>query len=189
MIALSIIESAVANKLIQQGSYSELEQEKIRFGVRLIWTEVYKMIIVYIVAFALDSLLPTMVTHLSFYILRQVSFGYHFSSVTSCMAWSIVAFPILSAVLNKFPLNSWVLWGGGGLAVVIMMYHAPVGTKKHPIVNEKHRLFLRKKLWMRLFIVGVFLCLVPVSIQSFIVLGLIIQSVVLLMQVLGGEES
>ncbi|WP_100332116.1 accessory gene regulator ArgB-like protein [Bacillus xiapuensis] len=186
---MSTIESFIVNILIKQKNYTQLDQAKIRFGVRLIFADLCKFLIVYGAAFLLDCVLPTFVTHITFYTLRQKSFGYHFSSSFSCIAWSVLAFPIMSACLAALPLPLWLVWSTGIFSATTVFLYAPVGTAKQPIINEKHRLYLRKQAHTRLLTTGIITCTIPIYIHKFIVLGVAIQSLALLIQKFKGEKS
>ncbi|WP_342471385.1 accessory gene regulator B family protein [Metasolibacillus sp. FSL H7-0170] len=63
-----MIEAKITNILIKQRIYTRLEQEKIRYGVRIILKEFYKLLLLYSVAFLLDCLLPTFIIHMVFYL-------------------------------------------------------------------------------------------------------------------------
>lgn len=184
-----MIETVIVNTLIKQKNYSTLDQAKIRYGVRLVLSDFYKFLLVYSVALWLDCLLSTLIVHVTFYILRQVSFGFHFLSTISCIIWSIVAFPIMAAFLVAMPLPSWLVWGVGVFSVLTIFIKAPLGTAKHPIVNEQHRRYLRKKIQLRLLMVAVAICITPSYYQQFIVLGVFIQSVSLLIQSVKGGNT
>ncbi|MGM7634404.1 accessory gene regulator ArgB-like protein [Bacillus sp. Hm123] len=186
---MSIIESFIVNTLIKQKNYTQLDQAKIRFGVQLIFADLCKFLIVYGAAFLLDCLLPTFIVHITFYALRQKSFGYHFSSAFSCIAWSVLAFPIMSAFLVAFTLPLWLVWSIGIFSALTVFLHAPVGTAKHPIINEKHRLYLRKQAHFRLLTIGIITCTIPIYTHKFIVLGISLQSLSLLIQKFKGEKS
>ncbi|WP_153733308.1 accessory gene regulator ArgB-like protein [Sporosarcina obsidiansis] len=177
-----MLETAIVNLLINQQKYTELDQAKIRYGVRIIVSELYKFVLIYGIALLLGSVLPTFVTHMTFYVLRQKAFGYHFASARSCIFWSIVAFPVLSGLLVAFPQPLWLVGIIGTLSVMVIFLFAPVDTEKHQIVNKKHYLYLRRHLRIRLLAVLFVFCVVSEPIQSFIILGLFIQSTTVLVQ-------
>lgn len=184
-----MIETVIVNTLIKQENYSTLDQAKIRYGVRLVLSDFYKSLLVYGVALWLDCLLPALIVHVTFYILRQVSFGFHFLSTISCIIWSIIAFPIMAAFLVAMPLPSWLIWSVGIFSVLTILIKAPLGTAKHPIANAQHRLYLRKKIQLRLLVIGVAICVAPSYFQQFIILGIFIQSVSLLIQSVKGGNT
>lgn len=179
---MSRLETAVVNALVKQSNYSELDQAKMQYGVRIIIAELYKLLLIYGIAVLLGSFVPTLITHLTFYVLRQKAFGYHFLSLASCIAWSVFAFPVLSKLLTILSIPDWIVWSLGLVSVVGIFLLGPIETAKHRIVNERHRLYLTRHLRIRLAVVAIVMCAVPVSIKLFIVLGLVIQCVTLLTQ-------
>ena len=177
-----MIEAKITNILIKQRIYTRLEQEKIQYGVRIILKEFYKLLLLYSVAFLLNCLLPTFIIHMVFYFIRQVAFGAHFQNAVSCIICSILVFPIMALILTSILIPMWVVWGIGAAAVFLILLKAPVGTGKHPIVNNQHRQYLRKKLYVRIVMINIVLLFSSESMQSYIVYGLVIQSGSMLIQ-------
>lgn len=186
---MSGMESAIVNALIKQQNYTSLDQAKIRYGVHIILSELYKAIIVYGVALLFHCLVPTLIAHLTFLVLRQKSFGYHFAGKLSCIAWSIIAFPFLAAFLGIFQLPYGLMLGISMVSAIIIFAYAPAGTLKHPIVNDKHRSYLKKHTRIRLLAIILLIIVLPSSIQLFVVQGLCLQSLAILIQTIKGEDS
>ncbi|MGE7664834.1 accessory gene regulator ArgB-like protein [Ureibacillus composti] len=180
--------------LLVQENYSVLEKEKLRFGIQIVLSELIKLLIIYVIAILLDCVLPTFITHLAFLILRQVCFGYHFKGLLTCIAWSIITFPVaikclieLHHQLNFSDATLYVIFCTFLLAVYLL---APKGTVNQPIINEKHRRFLRKKMCFRmLLLIGVF-CFSSVEIKLLISYGVLIEVIMLTLQpTLKGDPS
>ncbi|MEC1717899.1 accessory gene regulator ArgB-like protein [Schinkia azotoformans] len=165
---------------LTQAHHTEVEKAKIAFGVKLILSDLSKFIAVYGVAILLDCWYQVIIMHLAFYFLRQVSLGYHFSSNLQCMIGSILLFPVLCKIQLMIALE-------GNLIILlvstfILFLFAPVGTKKHGVVNQKHRSYLQKKCWIRLVIILVLYLLLPQNIQPFIALGVSVQAILVIIQ-------
>ena len=77
--SMHVFSQRVIDYLIQP-HHSEVEQSKITFGVRMLFSDLYKFFAVYGTALLLGCLLEVLVMHLTFYFLRQVGLGYHFVS-------------------------------------------------------------------------------------------------------------
>ncbi|HHW38354.1 MAG TPA: accessory gene regulator B family protein [Bacillales bacterium] len=165
---------------LTQAHHTEVEKAKIAFGVKLILSDLSKFIAVYGVAILLDCWFQVIIMHLAFYLLRQVSLGYHFSSNLQCVIGSILLFPVLCKIQIILTFENHLL-----LLLVstfLLFLFAPVGTEKHGIVSPKHHGYLQKKCWIRLVIILVLYLLLPQNIQPFIALGVSVQAILVIIQ-------
>ncbi|RAZ67292.1 accessory gene regulator ArgB-like protein [Planococcus maitriensis] len=185
---MHLIESVLIKSLVRP-DHSEVDKIKIRFGVQTILSNGMKLLMVYATAILLGCLIPTLITHAGFFILRQVSLGYHFKTEWSCILWSIFAFPVLALVLERISLPSESIWAAAFAALLFIALAGPAGTKKNPIQNKYHYQYLQKKLLIRLLIVVGALVLSSNDIRQFLVLGIVVQGVALGIQLLKREEG
>lgn len=169
------------NRLVQP-QYSELERTKLIFGIRVLLTNVITLLVVYTASILLGCVLETLITHVAFFLVRQVALGYHFKNIYECIAWSAIAFPVASKALTYLSLMDWIVYAVLAIAAVVIFTIAPCGTTKQPVVNEKHRLHLRKKLKIRLPLIVIAFIFVPSIFKPFLALGLTIQTILLLVQ-------
>ncbi|MEL4024856.1 accessory gene regulator ArgB-like protein [Lysinibacillus endophyticus] len=175
---------------LNQENFSPLEKEKLRFGIQIVLAEINKLLIIYLVAFLLDCFVPTLITHLSFLLLRQVCLGYHFKNLYICIAWSLIAFPIaINFLTNQFGnLSAIFLYIGFCILLLFIYILAPQGTENQPIISEKHRSYLRKQMNIRLFIlIGVF-CFSPEEMKVLISYGVFLEVFMLITQKIKGEK-
>lgn len=188
MVVFSRLEHRITNILIQE-SHDEIEKEKISFGVKLILNDLWKFIIVYLFAIQFNCFFQTLITHLVFYILRQVCFGFHFQNNLICLIASVFALPIGVFFINKLNyLNDYIDLAAALLTVVLILF-APVHTAKRPLYNQEHRAFLRKKLLIRLLIIWAVIFVSNVyPIHSFISYGIILIAISVLIQKLEGVK-
>lgn len=156
----------------------------------MILSEFNKLLVIYLVAFLLNCFISTLITHLTFFLLRHVCFGYHFKNLYVCITWSIITFPVtvyyLADLYANFSITFIYILFCTFILLVYML--SPKGTKNHPIINQAHRKYLRKKMKIYLIIlVGIF-CLSPLEIKVFILYGVLIESIMLILQTLEGEN-
>lgn len=177
------LETTLFNFLNQE-HYSVLEREKLKFGVQIILSESYKLSFIYIVAFLLGCIVPTLIIHIAFFLLRQVCLGYHFTSLYTCLIWSAIAFPGAAYYLANLNINFPVtyLYIGMGFLVAVILILAPKGTVNQPIINQKHRSYLRKKITIRLLLVVTVFYFSPLEIKAFIAYGIFIEVTMLIVQ-------
>lgn len=179
---MSSIENTFVTFIVKQKEYSPLEQAKIKFGISILISEFSKLIFVYGFAWMFNCLLATLTVHFTFYFLRQVSLGYHFQSNIKCIALSILFFPCVALLLSKLSVPSWLIHIIFILSIIGISFYGPAETKKHPIINESHRQFLKKKINIRLYIVIVLVILLPKNIIIFITYAVLIQCLAILYQ-------
>lgn len=179
---MSCNEDKFFNFIVTQKEYSPLEQAKIRFGISIIKSEFSKLILVYGFAYIFNCLLATLTIHLTFYLLRQVSFGYHFQSAIKCIALSILFFPCAALILSKLYVVTWLIHIIFIISIFGISFYGPAETIKHPIINERHRQYLKKKINIRLCIVIVLVVLLPKNIIIFITYAVLIQCLAILYQ-------
>lgn len=175
--------------LIQDDHHTELEKEKIRFGIQLIFNDLWKVLIIYIIALVLNCFIPTLVTHIAFILLRQVCFGFHFQNSWICLISSIVSLPVALYLVDRINLDSEYKFLIGILTSLILLIIAPIGTKKRPVFNQKHRIYLRKKLIIRLFILWLTILFLKENYQTFIMYAILLITIsVIIQKILGGEN-
>lgn len=169
---------------MNQEQYSDIEKEKLKFGIQIILSEFTKLLLIYLVAFLLDCIVPTSITHLTFFLLRQVCLGYHFKNLYICLSWSTIAFPIAVNYLADLYLNFSITFLYIVTSVLLLVVYklAPKGTENQPIISQKHQSHLRKKMTIRLLlIVGVF-CFSPLEVKVFIAYGVFLETIMLIAQ-------
>ena len=155
----------------------------------MILSEFHKLLIIYLIAFLLDCFIPTLITHLTFLLLRQVCFGYHFKNLYICIGWSIIAFPIVVNFLSNLYVNPSKTFLYIGFCILLIFVHtlAPKGTENQPIISQKHRSHLRKKMKIRLLFLFLVFSFSPSEIKLFIFYGVFLETILLVLQTLKGE--
>ena len=172
--------------MLNQEDYPSIKEEQLKFGIQIIVSELYKILLIYFVAFLLDCFVPTLIVHITFFLLRQVCLGYHFNNLYVCLIWSTIAFPIAAYYITDLTLNfsSFYLYIGILLLLSIIYILAPTGTDNQPIINQCHRSYLRKKMIIRLLLLSAVFCFSPLKIQVFIIYGVILEVIMLILQIL-----
>ncbi|MFC5542826.1 accessory gene regulator ArgB-like protein [Ureibacillus suwonensis] len=175
--------------LLNQEYFSNLEREKLKFGIQLILSELYKIILIYSLAYLLDCIVPTLIAHISFFLLRQVCFGYHFSNLYVCIGTSIITFPIAVKLIASYynMISGTLLYIIFGVSLILIYMLAPKGTEKHPLINQNHKKYLRKKMMFRVFLIFGIFCIVNFDVKVFIAYGVLVETIMLIAQSIKGE--
>ena len=171
-------------------SHTELEKEKLKFGIHLMIQELYKLLLVYFIAILMNVVVEVFIVHGTFFFIRQVALGYHFSSKIECILWSILLFPVLCKLVLFMDFN-YNLISNTSIFIIIIILLAiigPVGTAKTPI-TWKHSEYLRKNLYIRLIILSVIFLFSPINIQFLLVIGLLIQLIMIILQLIKNKRG
>lgn len=176
------IEEKILNR-ITSDKLTETERVKLRFGFYLVLDTIKKGVLIYLPAIALGILFEVFIVHCSFFILRQVCFGWHGRTNLECLAFSIIFFmvwPLLFTLWNPVFSNN-TLYIAFILLYGLILLVGPIGTKINPL-DKDQKLTLRKKLMTRIFIVFLVYMFVSVSIKPLILLGACIQLTTMVIQ-------
>lgn len=176
---------SVANYLFDRlvrENHTSLERSKLNYGIRIMLTNLATIVSVYVIAILLGCLLETMIANVAFFIIRQVALGYHFKTLFECIGYSIIGFPLVSKLITYVTVVDWIVYTVFALTAIMVAIIAPIGTVKQAVYNEKHRLYLRKRIWIRLGVLLLAVILVPTVLKPFIALGLVLEAAVLIVQ-------
>ena len=175
---------------LNQEHFSSLEKEKLRFGIQIVLAEFYKLLMIYFVAFLLDCIGPTLITHLSFLLLRQVCLGYHFKNLYICIAWSMLAFPIAIHFITNQSGNRSAIFLYISFCILLLFIYilAPQGTENQPIISAKHRNYLQKQKNIRLVILIGLFCVSTTDMKVLISYGVFLEVFMLISQKIRGER-
>lgn len=160
-----------------------------KFGIQIIVQETIKILIIYLTAALLDVLIEVFIIHCTFFFIRQVSLGYHFSSKTICIIWSILLFPISYKLIQLSDYNYDFNWVITIVTSVLLAVIGPVSTSKAPIANTKHRKYLKKRLYVRLLILITIFSIIPDNVQVLLLTGLIIQLLMIFLQLIKNKKE
>jgi len=160
----------------------EIEYLKAKLGLESILINLSKMIVVYVIAIAFRTLIPTLITHLSYVVLRKFSQGLHAKYSTVCTLASIAMFVILPYLLQNAEISrQWVLLIGVA-APCLFYFYAPADTEKSPIINSRIRNELRwKSVMASIVMMGIALIVDPMM-RTLIVAGVVMQVIMILPQ-------
>ena len=183
------IEDIIAKTLIQE-NHTEIEREKIKFGIRLIVNDLWKILIIYAIAFILNCFIPTLITHITFIVLRQVCFGFHFQNSMICLVASTISLPFGLYIITSINVNAdHFIFLIGIISTLILLILAPVGTKKRPVFNQNHRNHLKKQVFIRLSILWIIIFVLKGDYQLFLLYAInLIAISVLTQKILGGRN-
>ena len=92
-----------------------------------------KLIVMYTIAYILNIFLFTLITNLTFYLIRRHAHGAHAPSSFWCYVESIFLFTLLPLILVNYHINFLIMTIMTVIAIGMIIRYAPAATKKKPI--------------------------------------------------------
>lgn len=158
--------NASMNLIKKDNKYDEEKLEIIAYGLEAMYLTFTKMIVIFLIAFALGIFKELLLLLISYNIIRSQAFGIHASKSIYCLISSLIMF-VGGALVCKYCVLPFELVIS--LAIVCnicLLLYAPADTHKRPLINKKKR----KRFKLLSFIFGViYTILIVIFKDSFIV--------------------
>lgn len=163
-----------------------IDEEKeliINFGIRLIFGELPKILILFIIGFILGVGWNTVLFFTLLVPYRSFTGGFHLKTHMGCMVTTTLLYitPIIIANNITIPQN-YILYittfALGILSAILIKKYAPADTENMPILSKKERKNKRVKAYIYLIFLLLIIAFVPNSmISSMLVYGIILQNI------------
>lgn len=176
----SIYEQKIFN-FLNNANLSKREKAALQYGLYVALDFIKKGFFVYLIAFLFGTVFETFLLHLGYFFIRQVTYGWHFTSNFSCYIGSIFVFSGLPIFISSIHFNQYFLIVLTVIVSIFLYLIGPVETEISKISN-KRKTILKSKLKKRLFFIVLLSIVVPSKWFVFIVCGLVIQLLTLHIQ-------
>ncbi|QIH79093.1 accessory gene regulator B family protein [Macrococcoides canis] len=163
-------------KLQEKFNLSHLEVLKLKRAVNILYKNISLLIIVYTTSFFLGILIEAIVMHAAYFTIRLTSFGAHFKHYIPCLLFSTVTFAIIPKLMAMIQPSLIV---PAMIACMVIIYMAPVATKKHPI-HAHHKKKLKIQTCFTVVTLFVISCFIHPYFALMMHAGMITQSITLL---------
>ena len=127
--------------------------------MQVVVSNIEKTIVVYGLALIFHTFIYTLLTHISYFLVRSNAHGAHAKSSLLCHIQNLLFFNS-ALVLTLFHISNFVLIGVGLISLFIVIKFAPAATRKQPI--PKH---LIKRKWLTSIMVSILLLIVCIFIK------------------------
>ena len=171
-----------------KGKMPEIDEEKemvINFGVRLIFGELPKILVLFILGFLLQIGWYTLLIYLLLAPYRSFTGGFHLKTHWGCMITSIILYIIPILIAKYMPiLQDYIIYIMVGLigilSVIFIAKYAPADTENIPILSKKERRVKKIKSYISLAILLTVIIFIPDKIVSGMLLyGIFLQNLTL----------
>lgn len=120
-------------------NYTDIDLEKIKYGLEGIYLTITKLIIIIILSIIFDILKPIILVLIFLNIIRYPAFGMHADKSSTCLISSIIFIFGLTFTISKFNINIYVKSAICILCFIDYLIFAPADTIKRPLTNAKKR--------------------------------------------------
>ena len=136
-------------RIFKRNNLDHIQFLQVRLGMQVLAKNIGKLIVMYTLAYILNIFLFTLITNLTFYLIRRHAHGAHAPSSFWCYVESILLFILLPLVIVNFHINPLIMIILTVISLGIISVYAPAATKKKPIPNG----LIKRKNIMRLLLV------------------------------------
>lgn len=168
----TVNEQRVIAYIEERRALSSLEEMKLVYGLRVVIREVKKAFVIYGISLMLGVFFQLLIVQLGFLAVRQVSYGLHCPSFKSCLVISSILFPFLTWITVHSTILTSGLWFIFFASLIVLVWLGPTSSAKTRIRGKEHLQFLRKKMYVRLMVLGILLFLIPSQFGVLIIAGM-----------------
>lgn len=185
---LTNTETRIINTFSRKIDLTHLDKIKLIYGWRIVIADFKKIFFIYGFALLMGCFIETFLIHASFFMFRQVAFGVHSKNFYLCLIVSCITFPVSSFLLKNLDISIIHIGITYLIAAVPLLLFAPIGSAVNPIRGSAHAQYLRRKIYIRLSILGVAILVLPATITKFLVVGLLIESITIMISMIQKGE-
>lgn len=122
---------------------SEEDLEKIEYGIKVLVSNFFKLVILFLTAYFLGVLKYTLLAIFSFALLRSFASGAHANSTTQCIIFNYLFFLGNVFISIYHPLSIIEISIIFLISIILLYLYSPADTAERPIINKKLRKFLK----------------------------------------------
>ena len=168
------------NLIKKKYNYTDVEYEKITYGLEVLYLGISKILVIYLVSFLFGCIKETLIFSIFIAPLRSFSYGIHAKKSWHCYISSLIAFILFPYLFVKFSIPLILKILICIFTIISMILFAPADTHKRPIVNKKMREKLKiKALAVSLIYIGIVFIYKNEFVTNIILLAMIVQSIVI----------
>ena len=143
MILTNKIAKIIISFIRKNLSTSDEELEKIDYGIKVLVSNFFKLVILFSTAYFLGILKYTALAVIAFGIIRSFACGVHANSTLQCIIINYVWF-FGNVYIAKFhPLSTLDLFIILLISIVLFYFYAPADTAERPLINKNLRKALK----------------------------------------------
>lgn len=119
--------------------YSDVEKEKLLYGLEGIYLTITKLIVIIILAIVLNITKEVFILLILFNIIRYFGFGIHAKKSIECLITSTIMFIVIPYIFIKYASIE-ITYIISIISAISLIFFAPADTPKRPFYNKKKRI-------------------------------------------------
>ena len=137
------IVNKILNYIKENKKITQLQEDKIKYGLESIYILVTKLIVIFSLALILGIFKEMIIFLLLFNVIRTFAFGLHATKSYICLLLSIILFLGLPYLCNMLNIPNLIKIIIGIICIVLLFKNSPADTSKRPIINKQRRTKLK----------------------------------------------
>jgi len=134
------VDTSITNIIKYNAEYTELDIEKLKYGLEGLYLFVTKLIIIYALAAILRILPLVLAISLLFGLIRFTAFGFHAGKSSHCFISSTIMLIFIPLLFSHIDITLNLFLIIGFISLFIIALYAPADTEKRPLKNKKKRI-------------------------------------------------
>ena len=122
-----------------------LELKKMTYGMEVLIINISKIIILYLLAWALGIVVQTLIIHAAYGVIRRYSYGLHALNSTVCTVVSCCMFVFIPWLMYGMEVGNIAVACAFAAIIFCLWRYAPADTEARPLVGPKMRARVKKK--------------------------------------------
>ena len=172
-----IVMDYTMNLIKKNGDFNEEKLAIIKYGLEGLYLTITKIIIIFLLAYVLNTFKEVIIFLLIYNVIRTTSFGLHATKSWICLLSSTLIFIGVPFICKYIYLTKYFKVALGLILILFIYKNSPADTHKRPIVNPKRRMFFK---YISTFIAIIFIyCSILIDnnfISNCFILSLLVQS-------------
>ena len=172
-----IVMDYTMNLIKKNGDFDEEKLAIIKYGLEGLYLTITKIIIIFLLAYVLNTFKEVIIFLLIYNVIRTTSFGLHATKSWICLLSSTLIFIGVPFICKYIYLTKYFKVALGLILILFIYKNSPADTHKRPIVNPKRRMFFK---YTSTFIAIIFIyCSILIDnnfISNCFILSLLVQS-------------
>lgn len=173
----------ISGHFASQLGLSPIDQAKVEYGLSILFVDLFKMIVMYGIAFLLHTVGAVFITHLVFISVRFTTKGFHASNSAVCTILSVLFLVVLPWIIASIGFES----TRPVFVLGILFVGLGIFVKEWTINQAKEPFQLKKTVLIILFITTIGLLLPSDNIRTYLLSGLAIATLLMFIKNKGVE--
>ena len=119
--------------------YDDIKLKEIKYGLESLYLTLSKTIVIFAIAYYLNTIKTLTLIMIFYGILRLTGFGLHAKKSWQCWISSGIIFLLLPYICQNIIISLNIKVLITSICIILIIKYAPADTEKRPLINEKRR--------------------------------------------------